>query len=69
MVDLELMRSLGLRADRFDIEVEITAKLLKSRHEIVQVPISYSPRLERKLVPWIDGPHSLWTLIKYRFFE
>ena len=68
MVDLELMRSLDLQADRFDIEVEITAKLLKSRHEIAQVPISYQPRLERKLVPWIDGPHSLWTLIKYRFF-
>ena len=68
MVDLELMRSLDLQADKFDIEVEITAKLLKARHEIAQVPISYYPRLERKLVPWIDGPHSLWGLIKHRFF-
>ncbi len=69
MVDIELMRSLDLQADRFDIEVEITAKLLKSRQEIMQVPVSYYPRLERKLIPWIDGPHSLWGLIKYRFFS
>ena len=69
MVDLELMRSLDLRADRFEIEVEITAKLLKGRHEIVQVPVAYYPRLERKLVPWIDGPHSLWAIIKYRFLK
>ena len=43
MVDLELMRSLDLQSDRFDIEVEITAKLLKSRQEIMQVPVSYYP--------------------------
>ena len=69
MVDLELMRSLDLRADRFEIEVEITAKLLKGRNEIVQVPVAYHPRLERKLVPWIDGPRSLWAIIKYRFLK
>ena len=67
MVDLEVMRSLDLRSDGFEIEVEITAKLLKSRHRIVEVPISYNPRKERKLVPWIDGPHSLLALIKHRF--
>ena len=67
MVDLEVMRSLDLRSDGFEIEVEITAKLLKSHHRIVEVPISYSPRKERKLVPWIDGPLSFLALIKHRF--
>lgn len=69
MIDRELAVSLGLRADRFEIEVELTSKLLKSGESIEQLPISYDPRKGgKKLVPWIDGPHGLWALIKYRWF-
>jgi len=69
MIDRALLESLKLRADRFEIEVEITAKLLKAGHRIVEVPISYHPRRDRKLVPWIDGPHGLWSLVKHRFTD
>lgn len=70
MIDRELAVSLGLTADRFEIEVELTVKLLKSGAAIEQLPISYSPREGgKKLVPWIDGPHGLWALIKYRWFD
>jgi dolichol-phosphate mannosyltransferase len=59
--------SLALKADRFDIEPEITAKLLAGRFRICEVPIRYAPRRVRKLSPWRDGPHALWTLLRLRF--
>lgn len=69
MIDRELALSLNLGADRFEIEAELTSKLLKTGEEIEQLPISYEPRQGgKKLVPWIDGPHGLWALIKYRWF-
>ena len=60
-------RSLDLSADRFEIEPEITVKLLRAGYHIHEVPIRYAPRHERKLNPWRDGPHALWTLVKLRF--
>jgi glycosyltransferase involved in cell wall biosynthesis len=67
MMRTEVARSLDLRADRFDIEPEITAKLLARNHRIAEVPIRYTPRRARKLNPWRDGPHALWTLLCLRF--
>jgi dolichol-phosphate mannosyltransferase len=64
-----LARQLQIRANRFDLEPEITAKLLKRGYRIHEVPISYHPRAERKLSPWRDGPPGLWALIKYRFVD
>jgi len=67
LVDRELMQSLGLRSDGFDIEGEITAKLLRRGLRIHEAPIHYYPRYEeKKLSPW-DGIPTLWALIKYRF--
>ena len=62
-------RSLGLTADRFDIEPEITAKILKRKVRIYEVPISYTGREvdEGKKITWTDGFSALWTLVKYRF--
>ncbi len=69
MIDRELAVGLELTADRFEIEVELTSKLLKSGQQIEQLPISYEPRQGgKKLVPWIDGPQGLWALIKHRWF-
>jgi hypothetical protein len=69
MIDRELAVGLELTADRFEIEVELTSKLLKSGEQIEQQPISYEPRQSgKKLVPWIDGPQGLWALIKHRWF-
>jgi glycosyltransferase involved in cell wall biosynthesis len=67
MMTLELARSLDLRARRFDLEPEITAKILTRGHKIREVPIAYTPRVERKLNPWRDGLPALWMLIKCRF--
>jgi glycosyltransferase involved in cell wall biosynthesis len=60
-------RNLDLQADRFDIEPEITSRLLSGGFRIHEVPIRYAPRRVRKLNPWRDGPHALWTLVRLRF--
>jgi glycosyltransferase involved in cell wall biosynthesis len=65
----EVMQSLNLRPSRFQIEPEITAKLLRKGHRIAEVPIWYRPRQDKKLNPWKDGLPALWTLVKYRFTE
>ncbi len=67
MMPLKLARSLDLQADRFDLEPEITAKIAKRGYDIAEVPVAYSPRVERKLNPWRDGLPALWMLIKCRF--
>jgi dolichol-phosphate mannosyltransferase len=65
----EVMLSLDLRPSRFQIEPEITAKLLRKGYRIAEVPIWYKPRKEKKLNPWKDGLPALWTLLKYRFAQ
>jgi glycosyltransferase involved in cell wall biosynthesis len=67
MMPLEVMLSLHLQPSRFQIEPEITSKLLRRGHKILEVPIWYNPRKEKKLSPWRDGFPALWTLLKYRF--
>jgi glycosyltransferase involved in cell wall biosynthesis len=71
LVDRSLMLDLGLRANRFDIEPEITAKILKRGVRIYEVPISYTGREfdEGKKITWRDGFAALWTLVKFRFAD
>lgn len=66
LVSKEIMDGLELQAKGFEIEAELTAKILKAGHQIHQVPIWYSPRVEKKLTP-LDGLPTLWTLVKLRF--
>lgn len=69
LLERSLVDRLHLRADRFDIEPEITAKVLKLGVRIYEVPISYTGREfeEGKKITWKDGFAALWTLVKYRF--
>ncbi len=62
----EVARSLALTSDRFEIEPEITVRLLQAGYPIHEVPIRYAPRRVRKLRPWRDGPQALWTLLKFK---
>ncbi|MBI2442996.1 MAG: glycosyltransferase family 2 protein [Candidatus Levybacteria bacterium] len=62
----------SLRARGFDIEPEITAKLLKGGYKIMEIPISTNPRSHdegKKLNALTDGPVALMTLVKYRFVD
>jgi len=40
----EVFEGMHIRARRFDFEPEFTAKVLKGRHRIFEVPISFNPR-------------------------
>jgi glycosyltransferase involved in cell wall biosynthesis len=64
----DVIKNIQIRANRFEFEPEITAKLLKRRHKIAEVPISYYARSreEGKKVSWQDGIGTLWALMKYR---
>lgn len=66
---MPLLKSLRLVSDRFTIEPEMTAKVLKRGVRIYEVPISYTGREkhEGKKISWKDGFPALWTLVKYRF--
>jgi glycosyltransferase involved in cell wall biosynthesis len=69
LIDKSLLDQLTLTADQFDIEPEITAKILKRGVRIYEVPISYAGREfdEGKKITWRDGIAALRTLVKYRF--
>ena len=61
-----IIKSLNLKANRFEIEPEITSKVLLAGHEIVEIPISYKARTEGKKINWKDGLAAVWHLLKYR---
>ena len=62
----EIAKTLDIESNRFDLEPEITAKISRQGYQIVEVPISYEPREEKKLSPWRDGWPAIKALIKYR---
>ncbi len=65
------LENIHIRSERFNFEPEITAKVLKKRIRIYEVPISYSGReySEGKKITWRDGFSALWAIIKYRFID
>jgi glycosyltransferase involved in cell wall biosynthesis len=65
----DVARSLSLEANRFDIEPEITAKLLRAGHRILELPVRFEPRsrAQGKKIGWRDGVHAIQVLLKYRF--
>jgi dolichol-phosphate hexosyltransferase len=64
----DLWRRLNLRGSRFDIEPEITARILRLGYRIHEVPIHYYARgrEEGKKLTWRDGVHALTTLMRIR---
>jgi len=71
LIPTELVRELNLVSHHFEIESEITAKLLRRGIDILELPISYVARDsdEGKKIGWWDGFPTLWNLIKYRFID
>ena len=65
----EVIRSVRLRAVRFEFCPEVTAKLSRLGYRIHEVAIGYSARgiEEGKKIRWQDGVEAFWTLLKYRF--
>jgi len=64
----DIARSLTLSADRFDIEPEITARLLRGGHRIMERPVSFAARSRSagKKMRWRDGWMALRVLVVER---
>ncbi|MDQ6898637.1 MAG: glycosyltransferase family 2 protein [Candidatus Dormibacteraeota bacterium] len=64
----ELWKRLNLSGHRFDIEPDITARVLRLRYRIHEVPIRYYARSreEGKKLTWKDGVHALTTLARLK---
>lgn len=69
LIPTDLIKSLGLKSNGFEIEAEMTAKILKKGIPIKEVPIKYNPRKfkEGKKIRFKDGIIGLWTIFRYRF--
>jgi glycosyltransferase involved in cell wall biosynthesis len=67
----EVLQGINLRANRFDFEPEFTAKILKCKEHIYEVPISFNPRdyAEGKKIKMKDAFMAIWALLKYRFVD
>lgn len=66
LIPTGIFKSLGCTADGFDIEAEITAKLLSRRIPIFEVPIRYEPRpfSAGKKIRGLDAWKGLFTLLR-----
>lgn len=65
----DVARSLGLTARRFELEPEITARLLRRGHAIRELPVRFDARsrAQGKKIGWRDGVQTLWVLMRERF--
>jgi glycosyltransferase involved in cell wall biosynthesis len=68
LMTTEIANSLQLESSRFEIEPEISAKLLRAGHKIVELPVRFEPRskAQGKKIGWHDGVRALQVLLKYR---
>ncbi len=65
----DLIKSVDLKSNGFEIEAEMTAKILKTGQGIKEVGISYNPRKfkQGKKIRPRDGLIGLWTILKIKF--
>lgn len=67
----EIVENMPLHSKRFEFEPEFTAKILKRKVRIFEVPITFNPRDydEGKKIGIYDAFEAVWALIKYRFVD
>jgi glycosyltransferase involved in cell wall biosynthesis len=67
----EVVKDIPLHSKRFDFEPEFTAKVLKRKIRIYEVPIEFNPRdySQGKKIHMSDAFFAVWALIKYRFMD
>jgi dolichol-phosphate mannosyltransferase len=69
MVRTDILKSLNLTSSGFDLDFELTDKLLRAGHDIVEIPVTYRPRTVRegkKIRPW-DGLWAIRVIVRDRF--
>lgn len=67
----DLLRQLGIDHDRFDVDPELTAKVVCAGHKIYEVPVSYAgrPYLAGKKIRPVDALSAIKTLWDYRHWQ
>jgi glycosyltransferase involved in cell wall biosynthesis len=67
----EVVLDINFRSRRFDFEPEFTAKVLKRKIRIFEVPITFNPRdySQGKKIRMSDAFEAMWALLKYRFID
>jgi glycosyltransferase involved in cell wall biosynthesis len=65
----DILKRMQIRSDRFDFEPEITAKVLRQRCRLVEVPIHYERRgySSGKKIRLRDAFFAIGALVRYRF--
>jgi glycosyltransferase involved in cell wall biosynthesis len=65
----DVARSMALDANRFDIEPQITARLLRRGHRIHELPVRFDPRsrAQGKKIGWRDGLRAIQVLVRERY--
>jgi hypothetical protein len=65
---VEVARSLALDANRFDIEPQITARVLRTGHRILELPVRFDARTraQGKKIGWRDGVRAVQVLVQER---
>ena len=67
----KVVEGMNLKSKRFEFEPEFTAKILKRKVRIFEVPITFNPRdyEEGKKIGLKDAFQAVWALLKYRFMD
>jgi glycosyltransferase involved in cell wall biosynthesis len=67
----EVIEGMKIRSKRFNFEPEFTAKVLKRKYRIYEVPISFNPRdySEGKKIGLKDAFEAVWALMRYRVMD
>ncbi|MFX0086969.1 MAG: glycosyltransferase family 2 protein [Candidatus Hodarchaeota archaeon] len=64
----EILESINIETNGFLLEPELTAKIARVGHKILELPISFKERAKgEKKISWRDGILALICLIKFRF--
>lgn len=63
----DVITKIDIQQNRFGFEPEITARLARRKHTIVEVPISYAARSyqEGKKIGWKDLVSTLYCIVRY----
>lgn len=67
----EFVKDMNIKSNKFDLEPEITAKLVKKGAKIKEVPIKYNARSyeDGKKITYKDGLMAIRALFYFRFFN
>ena len=66
----EIIRNMILTSSGFGFEIEVTAKIVKLKCVLYEVPISYYGRTyeEGKKIGFRDGVAAIWYIVRFNFF-